>query len=155
MAKKIDKLEGSFSAEEGKGMAEVMNDLLKKTGSVEKVMQLLQQSGKNYAASLTRAGTATDKLIEKLQASGDAGYDLGNRLSNIQSTNKDIEKSFLVQNYALQRNLKVEEAAAELARQDFVKQALKLDLTIEEREEIIKQYDTLQKNLKIQVENRN
>lgn len=148
MGKKITKIEGL--GEEGKDLLGTMNELLKKTGSVEKVTGLLVQAGKNYTKSLQESSSLLEKIAESVSDTSDGYSDLANKIRNIEDANNDLLKTFRVQNYALAQNLKVEEAESILARQDLVKQMIKKGLTVEQRKEILKEYDILQKNLKIQ-----
>jgi len=152
MAKKVNKIEGNFSKEEAANLTGAFNEVLKKAGSVEKAMKMINQSSVNYVKSLQGAKSELEKIAEKIEESSDYGSDLAYKIRNIEEANKDTLKTLKVQNFALQNNLKAKEAEAILARRDLHTQLSKAKLTNEQRAAILKEYDLLQKNLHLKEE---
>lgn len=148
---KITDIKG-LNPDDAKNAVAAMNELLKATGSVEKATEAINQATKNYTRSLQQSTSELEKIAKKVDGINKGYNDLSSKLRSIEDANKDALQTIRLQNFALQNNLKASEAEAILARNDLVKEAKKLGLTIEETQEILKQYDQLQKNLHIQEE---
>jgi len=135
-----------------KDLTTVMAEFLKQGGKASTIMDAVTGATKNLTKSLTASKDVLGQILEKIEAGEGAYSDLGYKVRNLAEAEGDIVKTLAVKKLALQQNLKIEEAEAQIARQALLKDMLRAKLSVEDRETLLKRYDQLAKNLHIQEE---
>ena len=133
-----------------KNLTKAMESAISKGQAVDDIITKIAGSTANWTSKILEGDQAMKKIAEKLNESSTKGGDLSDRLTSMVSAQKDLNKEFATQAFALKNNLKIEEAESELARRELLSLAKANGLSEFRQKLVLKRFDKLTESLEIQ-----